>query len=347
MKRNLSFACAIGAATVAVLASATSLRAGSVLDVGPAELARTMDAYRRPAAAPAPADNPTTPPKAELGKALFFDPRLSGSGVISCGTCHNPSLGWEDGLAKGVGHGGSKLGRHTPTILNAAWIEPLFWDGRAATLEEQAKGPLESPAEMNMPHGDVVKVVRGISGYAPKFAAAFPGEEITIDTIAKAIAAYERTVVSSEAPFDRWISGDDAAISHAAKRGFVVYNGKARCSVCHVGWRMTDDGFHDIGLAGDDLGRAQVAPGIAILERAFKTPTLRNIAERAPYMHDGSLATLEAVVEHYDAGFLERSSLSPEMKRLNLTTQEKSDLVEFLRTLSSRDPEVALPTLPH
>jgi cytochrome c peroxidase len=309
-------------------------------------LGGVMDTYRRPAVVPAPADNPTTPEKVVLGQKLFFDPRLSGSGAISCGTCHNPSLGWEDGLPTGVGHMGSKLGRHTPTILNVAWAEPLFWDGRAATLEEQAKGPLQSPAEMNMPHGDVVSSVKAAPGYRDSFAAVFPGEEISIDTIAKAIAAYERTVVSGDAPFDRWINGDENAISEEAKRGFVTFNGKAKCATCHSGWRFTDDGFHDIGLKGDDMGRAKLVPGLTILERAFKTPTLRNIVERAPYMHDGSIATLEAVVDHYDSGFVSRPSLSTDVQLLKLTAQEKSDLVAFMKTLSSQDRQVALPSLP-
>ncbi|MCE3288446.1 MAG: putative di-heme cytochrome c peroxidase [Caulobacter sp.] len=302
--------------------------------------------YRRPASIPAPADNPITQAKADLGKALFFDPRLSGSGAISCASCHNPSLGWEDGLAKGVGHKGTELGRHTPTILNTAWAEPLFWDGRATTLEEQAKGPLASSAEMNMPHADVVKAVAGIPGYRKAFAAAYPGEPIDIDTIAKAIATYERTVVSADAPFDRWARGDAGAISESAQRGFVLFNTTAKCSTCHSGWRFTDDGFHDIGLAGDDMGRGKIMPGLTILERAFKTPTLRNIAERAPYMHDGSQATLEAVVDHYDKGFVQRASLSDSIKPLNLSAQDRADLVAFMRTLSSQDAPVSLPNLP-
>jgi len=345
MRKLSTYACVLAVAATATLAGATSLRAQAAKTAA-IPLAQLMAAYQRPHDVPSPAGNPTTAAKVALGKALFFDPRLSGSGAISCASCHNPSLGWQDSLARGVGNAGSKLGRHTPTILNAAWVEPLFWDGRAATLEDQAKGPLAAPAEMNMPHGDVVRVVRSIPGYAPAFQAAFPREEVTIDTIAKAIAAYERTVVSGEAPFDRWIAGDEGAISAAAKRGFMLYNAKARCASCHSGWRMTDDGFHDIGLAGDDPGRGKLVPGLVILDHAFKTPTLRNIAERAPYMHDGSLGTLEAVVDHYDHGFQARPSLSTEIKPLHLTDQDKSDLVAFLHTLSSRDGDVAVPTLP-
>ena len=252
----------------------------------------------------------------------------------------------EDGLALCIGHRGAQLGRHTPTIIDVAWAEPLFWDGRAATIEDQAKDPIKASAEMNMPHDEAVKRVASISAYRAAFQRAYPGEGVNIDTIAKAIASYERTIVSAKSPFDRWVDGEDGAISEEAKRGFVVFNTKGGCASCHSGWRFTDDGFHDIGLASDDLGRAGIAPGIKVLEHAFKTPTLRNVAQRAPYMHDGSLPSLEAVVEHYDHGFKARESLAPEIKPLNLTGEEKSDLVAFMRTLSSHDKPVELPALP-
>jgi len=318
--------------------------AGDGLDA--AALAKMFADYKRPAAIPAPKANATTPARVELGKALFFDPRISGSGAISCASCHNPSLGWQDGQARGVGDHGGRLGRHTPTILNTAWAEPLFWDGRAATLEDQAKGPMAAPGEMNMPHNNVVAAITSIPGYRSAFAEAYPGEPVTIDTVAKAIAAYERTVVSGEAPFDRWVSGDQTAISLSAKRGFVLFNTKGNCAACHSSWRFTDDGFHDIGLGDDDIGRAKIMAGAAFLEHAFKTPTLRNVADRPPYMHDGSIATLEAVVEHYDHGFVSRASLSDQIKPLKLTAQEKADLVAFMRTLSSKDAPVSFPILP-
>ncbi len=302
-------------------------------------------AYRRPTSIPAPAANPQTPAKIALGMALFFDPRLSGSGVIACSSCHNPSLGWQDGLAKGRGHMGAQLGRHTPTILNAAWTEPMFWDGRAKNAEEQAKGPIQAEKEMNMPAGDAVKAVAAIEGYRSQFEKVYPGEGITIDTIAKAIASYERTVVSGKAPFDKWIAGDPKAISADAKAGFVLFNGKAKCSVCHKGWRFTDDGFHDIGLKDEDLGRGGLTK-VDFLNHAFKTPTLRNIAERPPYMHDGSVATLEAVVEHYNGGFAHRATLDLAMVPLNLSDQEKKQLVAFMTTLTSADAPVTAPVLP-
>jgi cytochrome c peroxidase len=312
-----------------------------------AELQTALADYQRTAAMPVPKTNPMTAQKIALGQTLFFDPRLSGSRALSCATCHNPSLAWGDAMPKGLGHMGGRLGRSTPTILNVAWGEPYFWDGRATTLEDQAKGPLTSAAEMNMPAKDAVDFLQSNPGYVRMFSEAFPGQSITIDTLAAAIASYERTIVSATAPFDRWVSGDDAAISVAAKRGFALFNGKANCAICHVGWRLSDDGFHDIGLPGTDPGRAKVSPGIVQLTQAFKTPALRNIDQLAPYMHDGSLATLAAVIEHYDSGFVRRSSLDTQMQPLHLSAGEKTDLLAFLGTLTSVDAPVTVPVLPN
>jgi cytochrome c peroxidase len=303
--------------------------------------------YARPGKIPAPRNNPITPEKVALGQMLFFDPRLSGSGAISCASCHNPALAWGDGLAKGIGHMGTQLGRRSPTILDVAFGEPYFWDGRASTLEEQAKGPLASEAEMNMQAGAAIARISAMPGYQKAFAQAFPGQPVSLDTIAAAIATYERTVVSGEAPFDRWVKGDDAAVEDAVKRGFVLFNGKANCAGCHAGWRMTDDGFHDIGLPDKDRGRAAVAPGIEQMEHAFKTPSLRNIAQRAPYMHDGSVASLGAVIDHYDSGFVRRPSLDTQMRPLGLTAEEKADLLAFLQALTGTDAPAVIPVLPH
>jgi cytochrome c peroxidase len=302
--------------------------------------------FERPATVPQPKGNPITSEKVVLGQMLFFDPRLSGSGLISCATCHNPGLAWGDGLPKGIGHLGSRLGRHTPTILDVAFGEPYFWDGRAATLEDQAKGPLTSAKEMNMSVDAAIPLLRSIPGYIDAFSRAYPGQPISLDTVAAAIASFERTVISNDAPFDRWVKGDDKAISSAAARGFALFNGKANCAACHMTWRMTDDGFHDIGLHDTDRGRAAIMPGIVQLEQAFKTPTLRNINQRAPYMHDGSLPTLAAVIDHYDSGFETRPSLDTNIHRLGLTNEEKADLLAFLDTLTSADAPVSLAMLP-
>lgn len=331
------------AATCLLLASAGRASA----DAPSTQAASPVEEFRRPTSAPHPRANPPSDAKVELGKVLFFDPRLSGSGTLSCASCHNPGLAWTDGLAKGHGHLGAPLARHTPTILNVAWGEPYFWDGRAATLEEQVKGPLLAVAEMNTSAAAAVARLDSIPGYAKLFSAAFPAQPISIETIAAAIASYERTVVSGKAPFDRWAEGAEAALSDAAKRGFALFNGKARCANCHSGWRFTDDGFHDIGLADQDPGRAQVAPGIVQLQHAFKTPTLRNVDQHAPYMHDGSIATLAEVIDHYDRGFVQRPSLDVEMVRLDLTADEKRDLLALLDSFTSVDPVVTVPTLPH
>ena len=244
--------------------------------------------YRRPATIPFPKENPYTPEKAALGKKLYFDTRLSVTSAQSCASCHSPGFGWGDGLAVGVGHGMAKLGRHSPTIVNAAWGAIFMWDGRLANLEEQALGPIQSPGEMNMPIEQLMERLASIAEYKPLFAAAFPNEGMKAKTLAEAIATYERTVVSERAPFDAWIEGNEKAISEDAKRGFALFNGKAQCSSCHEGWNFTNDGFQDIGLAERGCRPRQFMPGVIKMKHAFKTPGLREIARRGPYMHDGS-----------------------------------------------------------
>lgn len=302
--------------------------------------------YARPTAVPMPVDNTYNASRAALGQTLFFDPRLSASGIMSCATCHNPSFSWGDGMAVGVGHGMNKLGRRTPTILNLAWVEPLMWDGRKATLEEQALGPIMSPGEMALDPVTLENRVRSVAGYRKMFDEAYPGEPITSQTIGKAIANYERTIVSGRAPFDRWMEGDASAVSDSAKRGFVVFNTTASCNKCHTGWAFTDGSFHNIGVKSDDIGRYNEVP-VASMKHAFKTPGLRNIVERAPYMHNGSEATLEEVVELYaKGGRVHRENLSPLIQPLNLSEQDKADLVAFLKTLSSQDAPVTIPVMP-
>ncbi len=238
------------------------------------------------------------------------------------------------------------LNRRTPTILNTAWADLLFWDGRAGSLEEQALGPISAPDEMNQSLDKMIGTVGGIEGYKALFARAYPGEPINEKTVARAIATFERTVVSGSAPFDKWIAGNERAISSAAKRGFDLYNGKAACAKCHDGWNFTDNGFHDIGIEGTDRGRGVRLP-LAAMQFAFKTPTLRNSDQRAPFMHDGSERTLEDVVDFYDrGGDARRASLAPEMVPLHLSASEKKDLIDFLRTLKSVDKPTEVPILP-
>ncbi|NOT58348.1 MAG: c-type cytochrome [Deltaproteobacteria bacterium] len=303
--------------------------------------------YTRPAAIPFPTDNLFTEERAQLGKTLFFDPRLSGSNWISCATCHNPALSWGDGLPKAIGHGMTELTRRTPAIWNLAWATSLFWDGRTASLEEQALGPIAAQAEMNLSLDKMVAKLKGIPQYGPLFASAYANEPISEKTVAKALATFERTVISGKAPFDRWMEGDESAVSAAAKQGFVLFNTKANCVACHSGWRLTDDSFHDVGLAGEDRGRGTQLEGIEEAQFTFKTPTLRNVERRAPYMHDGATPTLEAVIDLYNrGGDVRRPSLSPQIKPLHLTAKEEQDLLAFLHTLTSVDAPVTVPTLP-
>ncbi len=312
----------------------------------PRDQVELKTAYRRPSEIPHPDENRYTPEREKLGKTLFFDPRLSVSGFISCGTCHNPAFAWGDGLPRAIGHGMKTLGRRTPTILNLAWAPSLFWDGRADTLEDQALGPIQAPGEMNMPIGDLLARIKSLPEYGPLFELAYPGEGVSQKTIAKAISVYERTVVSGVSPFDQYIAGNERALTASQKRGFALFNGKANCAACHSSWRFTDDSFHDIGVPGEDLGRGAFLE-IEELNYAFKTPTLRNVDRRAPFMHDGSEATLMSVIELYDAGGrVRRPTLSDEIKKLGLTSSEKQDLVEFLKALTSVDDPVMVPAAP-
>jgi cytochrome c peroxidase len=306
----------------------------------------SADQYLRPHKAPEPAHNKSTPARVELGKALFFDPRLSGSDWISCASCHNPAMGWSDGLPTGMGDGMKRLGRATPTVVNIGFVTQLMWDGRAPNLEAQALGPIQADQEMNQDIEGLVKKLSGINGYLAMFDKAYPGEGISGETIGKAIAAYERTIVSTESPFDRWRKGDKRAVSDSAKRGFDLFTGKANCVKCHEGFNFTDNSFHNIGVKSADVGRFEHRK-VAAMRGAFKTPTLRDIELTAPYMHNGAYRTLEEVVEHYDRGGDVKDNLSPEMKPLELTVQEKADLVAFMKSLTGKPMQVVIPRLPN
>ena len=276
------------------------------------------DPYLRPIAVPVPADNAITPARVELGKMLLFDPRLSGSQWISCASCHNPALSWSD--------------------------------GRAASLEDQATGPIKAKAEMDQDMAILVERLVAIPGYKAAFERAYPGEGITEKTIAKALASFERTIVSANTPFDRWHAGDKKAVDESAKRGFKLFTGKAKCDVCHEGFNFTDNGFLNIGLKtpkgmSEDVGR-YAQRKVKVNKGAFKTPTLRDVALNGPYMHNGMYKTLEEVVDHYDRGGDVKDNLDPNMEALNLTPQEKQDLVAFLKSLTGAPVLVMIPQLP-
>jgi cytochrome c peroxidase len=307
------------------------------------------DPYLRPAVAPAPANNLLTPARAELGKVLFFDPRLSGSNWISCTTCHNPGLGWADGLPKSVGHGMKPLRRGAPSILNVAFNPLQMWDGRSPDFEAQALIPIETPGIMAQDMPGLVKKLDAIEGYRPLFEKAYPGEGISGSTIVKALASFQRTVLSTESPFDRWRKGNAQAVSESARRGFALFEGKANCVKCHSGYNFTDNGFHNIGLklVGEDEDPGRFAQRkVPIVKGAFKTPSLRDVALTAPYMHHGVYTTLAEVVEHYDRGGDVKDNLSPNISPLNLSAQDKADLVAFLKSLTGAPARVVFPQLP-
>jgi len=324
-----------------------------------------------------PAENQLTREKVDLGRTLYFDTRLSTDGTVGCVTCHDPRSGFADGRRKptSAGVGGAVGARNAPTVLNAAFLASQFWDGRAATLEEQAVQPLINSIEHGFADKDaVVARIRELPEYAPLFEKAFGGPEITIERAGQAIASFERTLISLDAPIDRFLKGDTAALSEPARRGWELFNGKARCNTCHghvdVLPLFTDDDFHNIGvgIAGidfDTIARKAVdavvagasidelaisnekasALGRFLVTReprhmgAFKTSQLRNIALTAPYMHDGSEATLADVIEYYDIGGNPNAYLDGGMRPLGLTAQEKADLVALLESFTSDDLE--------
>jgi cytochrome c peroxidase len=301
-------------------------------------------------AVPYPADNQPTTARVELGQKLFFDPRMSGDGNMSCATCHNPAMGWSDGLPTARGVKSSVLGRASPTIFNTAYNGIQMWDGRKKSLEDQAMGPMQANVEMNMDIGKLFQWIGNSTGYKALFAKAYPGEPINESTLSRAIASFERTVVSQDSPFDRWVRGDAKALGPQQVEGFKIFLGKGHCVACHSGPNFTDNGFHNLGLASwgmaePDMGRYAQKP-VNAMKGAFKTPTVREVARTAPYFHDGSARTLMDVVEHYDRGGDVKTNLSPNIKPLDLSLAEKQALVAFLESLSSPFLTVTVPELP-
>ncbi len=303
--------------------------------------------YQRPAEIPYPDDNQYSAAKSALGRLLFFDPILSRSGATSCASCHNPGLSWADNLPRSIGDTGEELPIRAPTLLNVAWVSMLGWDGKFSGLESMTFAPITGRMNMNLAEPVLLTRLTAIPGYVDQFEAAFGDRSVTRERIEKAVATFERSIVSPPAPFDRWIDGDAAAIDETAKRGFDLFNGRAGCAACHSGWAFTDNSFHDIGTAtGDDLGRGTRFTSSVKLRYAFKVPTLRDAARRGPFMHDGSVPTLAAVIDLYDKGGIDRPSRSPKIKPLNLTDAEKADLIAFLNTLTSDPEPTVMPVLP-
>lgn len=302
-----------------------------------------------PAFVPMPPGNVNYVEKVELGKQLYFDGRLSKNNSISCAFCHNPGTGFADARQFSIGAFGTAGGRQAPTVYNTAFSPFQFWDGRATSLEEQAIGPIHNPIEMAETHETVVPKIAKIPGYQKQFKAVF-GKGVSLQSIADAIAAFERTIVSGNSAFDKYVMGESKAMDESAIRGMRLFKGKARCILCHNGPNFTDDQFHNLGvpqegLLKEDLGRYNVTR----LERdkgAFKTPTLRSVTETAPYMHDGVFKTLEEVIEFKDKGGQRNPQLSPLMKPLDLTPEEKADLVAFMKALTGAPLKIVIPKLP-
>jgi cytochrome c peroxidase len=322
--------------SIAWIAALLCLFAPSLAAQAPDTAALWRHVFKRPDTPPAPADNTLTPEKIALGASLFADPRLSGTGRHSCASCHRPALAFTDGRRQARALTGEALRRNTPALWNLAWSKQFFWDGRAPSLEAQVRMPIEAADEMGGDWPSIFHRLAADAGVVSQFQVAFPNQPaISEDTVVKALASYVRSLVSPPARFDAWIEGDAGALTAAEQRGFRLFTGKAGCMLCHVGWRFTDDRFHDIGLPGKDPGRAAVPDGTPG-RSAFKTPSLRDVDRTAPYMHDGSLPTLTAVVRHYTGGFVSRPTLAPHInRRLRLSAREKADLIAFLRTLSS------------
>jgi cytochrome c peroxidase len=301
--------------------------------------------YRRPP--PRPVDNQAL---VDLGRDLFFDPALSASGKTACVTCHLPHLGWAVTDARSRNDSGKLTSRRSQTLLGIghAGAAPIGWDGRSATLEAQVKSSIATGSMSMRDTATPVKVevieerIRSNPVYVAKFTAALPGAAVNLDAIAQAIAVFERTIEPGIAPFDHWVEGDETAISEEAKRGFVLHSNKALCFACHRGWRFTDDLFHDIGTTTTDRGRGNLVKDDPLMLFAFKTPTLRSVALRPPYMHNGTEVTLDSVVRHYERGGIERPSRSPLMQPIQLTDQERRELIAFMETLTTV-PAGALP----
>ncbi|NLC21168.1 MAG: c-type cytochrome [Halomonadaceae bacterium] len=286
---------------------------------------------------PIPADNSLTPEKVELGNMLFFEPRISASGVISCATCHNPALGWTDRIARGTGHDGQIGARNSPTVLNSGFLESQFWDGRAPDLEGQALGPIQDSVEMAMDLDHAIERLNEYELYQKKFAEAYPDESdpITIDNLAKALATFQRTLNTPNSPFDRYLRGDMDALTQQQKDGMVAFADNG-CIACHRGPALTDSNFWAIQVPGStDVGRYDVTGDDADMYK-FRTPTLRNVAVTYPYMNNGATETLEEAV----------AIMGREMLNREFEDETIADITAFLHSLTGEMPDFEIPALP-
>lgn len=284
-----------------------------------------------------PKDNAYSPARAELGKNLFFDGRLSSNGKVSCAFCHAPEHAFSGTAAFSPGVTGKLTGRHTPTLINRAWGKSEFWDGRAPTLEAQAVIPITHPDEMGMTPDSVVAVLKSIPGYRPLFSAAFGNDTIDFDRIAKALAAFVRTIVSGNSAFDRYQAGDKSALSKEQRRGMDFFNGKGECAECHSGFNFTDEKFANLGIGFDkpnpDSGLEVVTKKKGDLGK-FKVPTLRDLSHRGPYMHDGRFTTLGQVLDFYAQAGIQNPHVDDRLIQFYLDEKTKNDLLAFLDALN-------------
>ena len=285
-----------------------------------------------------PADNPLTAEKVELGRLLFFDKRLSQNNTIACASCHLPEKGFTDGMPVSTGINNLKGGRSAPASINRAYSQAQFWDGRAETLEDQSIAPFVDPVEHGfINHDEMVAKMRQIPGYRKLFQDVF-SREIVIEDVGRAIASFLRTILSGNSAMDKFDRGwEEEALSESARRGLDLFRMKAHCTRCHSGFNFTDETFHNLGIGWDantvDLGRYLVTKNAEDIG-AFKTPTLREIARTAPYMHDGRFKTLEEVVNFYNQGGIKNPHQDNMIIQLELTEQEKQDLVALLKSLN-------------
>jgi cytochrome c peroxidase len=292
---------------------------------------------------------PVTPERVRLGRWLFYDKRLSGDGTVSCATCHRPEHAFSEPTPVSAGIGGQRGKRKAPTFINmAVTLYPhFFWDGRAGSLEDQALGPIANPIEMGNTHQTMIETLSRVQGYKPYFEEAFGSDDITKERVAQAIADYERTRMSGNSAWDRWRKNrDESAVSQQVKDGHELFFGKAKCNQCHLGDNFTDSNFHNLGVGWNpktktfsDEGRFVVTKGTVdegfaeSTRGAFKTPTLREVTKHAPYMHDGSIATLREVIEFYNRGGNKNPYLDPKITRLELTPAEIDALVALMHAL--------------
>jgi cytochrome c peroxidase len=330
-----------------VRASRARLQAPAGLAVPRSRLSQAASALRPPSAPfdlplgfppiPWPEDNPYSPARADLGRILFFDGRLSTNGAVSCAFCHEPEHAFASSTTVARGVNGKPGTRHAPTLINCAWGKSYFWDGRAPTLESQIVEPITNPDEMGMTVQEVVRTIRGIGGYAPLFTAAFGDDTIDFDRIAKAIATFERTIVSGNSAYDRYRAGDRSALTKQQKDGLDFFNKKGECAECHNGPNFTNEKFVNLGIGTDrpnpDRGREAITSKRRDFGR-FKVPGLRDLARRAPYMHDGSLKTLSQVLDIYARGGVPNPHLDTRLAPFYLDEQTRRDLLAFLDSLN-------------